>query len=42
MLDPFLGIGNAAVAAGETEIKKFFGFEIDEIYLEEAKKRLGV
>jgi len=41
MLDPFLGIGNAAVAAGETEIKKFFGFEIDEVYLDEAKKRLG-
>ncbi|MEM9282873.1 MAG: site-specific DNA-methyltransferase [Verrucomicrobiota bacterium] len=41
MLDPFLGIGHAAVAAGETDLGKFIGFEIDEAYLEEARRRLG-
>tara|TARA_R110000850_G_scaffold6593_11_gene25473 strand:+ start:99 stop:947 length:849 start_codon:yes stop_codon:yes gene_type:complete len=42
MMDPFLGIGHAAVAAGETEIGTFIGFEIDEAYMTEAKKRLSV
>jgi site-specific DNA-methyltransferase (adenine-specific) len=41
MLDPFLGIGNSAVAAKRCGIKKFMGFEIDEAYLAEAKRRLG-
>lgn len=41
MLDPFLGIGNAAIAAGEAEVSKFIGFEIDEVYLEEAQDRTG-
>ena len=41
MLDPFLGIGNSAVAAQRCGVKKFIGFEIDEIYLAEAKRRLG-
>jgi site-specific DNA-methyltransferase (adenine-specific) len=41
MLDPFLGIGNSAVAAERCGIKKFIGFEIDEAYLAEAKRRLG-
>ena len=40
MLDPFLGIGNSAVAAQRCGVKKFIGFEIDEIYLAEAKRRL--
>jgi site-specific DNA-methyltransferase (adenine-specific) len=40
MLDPFLGIGNSAVAAQRCGVKKFIGFEIDEIYLTEAKRRL--
>jgi site-specific DNA-methyltransferase (adenine-specific) len=40
MLDPFLGIGNSAVAAKRCGVKKFVGFEIDENYLSEAKKRL--
>jgi len=39
-LDPFLGIGNAAVAAKNCGVKKFIGFEIDETYLAEAKSRL--
>ena len=41
MLDPFLGIGNSAVAAQRCGVKKFIGFEIDEDYLNEAKRRLG-
>jgi site-specific DNA-methyltransferase (adenine-specific) len=41
MLDPFLGIGNSAVAAQRCGVKKFIGFEIDESYLAEAKKRIG-
>jgi len=40
MLDPFLGIGNSAVAAKRCGVKKFIGFEIDETYLGEAKRRL--
>lgn len=41
MLDPFLGIGNSAVAAQRCSVPKFIGFEIDEAYLAEAKRRLG-
>ncbi|MGB9476661.1 MAG: site-specific DNA-methyltransferase [Candidatus Udaeobacter sp.] len=41
MLDPFLGIGNSAVAAKRCGVKKFVGFEIDETYQAEAKRRLG-
>jgi site-specific DNA-methyltransferase (adenine-specific) len=41
MLDPFLGIGNSAVAAQRCGVKKFIGFEIDEAYLAEAKRRIG-
>ncbi|HEY4282323.1 MAG TPA: site-specific DNA-methyltransferase [Chthoniobacterales bacterium] len=40
MLDPFLGIGNSALAATRCGVKKFIGFEIDESYLAEAKRRL--
>jgi len=40
MLDPFLGIGNSAVAAQRCGVKKFIGFEIDKSYLAEAKRRL--
>ncbi len=39
MMDPFLGIGHAALAAGECEVNQFIGFDIDEGYLEEAKER---
>ena len=38
MLDPFLGIGNSAVAAQRCGVPKFIGFEIDETYLAEAKR----
>ncbi len=40
MLDPFLGIGTSAVAAQQCGLPKFIGFEIDEQYLAEAKRRL--
>ncbi|HET9417702.1 MAG TPA: site-specific DNA-methyltransferase [Chthoniobacterales bacterium] len=40
MLDPFLGIGNSAVAATKCGMRRFIGFEIDETYLAEAKRRL--
>jgi site-specific DNA-methyltransferase (adenine-specific) len=42
MLDPFLGIGNSAVAAQRCGVKKFIGFEIDENYLAEVKRRLNL
>jgi site-specific DNA-methyltransferase (adenine-specific) len=40
MLDPFLGIGNSAVAAKNCGILRFIGFEIDETYLAEAKRHI--
>jgi site-specific DNA-methyltransferase (adenine-specific) len=41
MLDPFLGIGNSAIAAQRCGVEKFIGFEIDEVYLAEAKRRIA-
>jgi site-specific DNA-methyltransferase (adenine-specific) len=41
MLDPFLGIGNSAVAAQRSGVPKFIGFEIDETYLAEATRRVA-
>jgi site-specific DNA-methyltransferase (adenine-specific) len=41
MLDPFVGIGNSAVAARRCGVRKFIGFEIDETYLAEAKTRIS-
>ncbi len=41
MLDPFLGIGNSAIAAQRCGVKNFIGFEIDEAYLAEAKRRIA-
>jgi len=41
MLDPFLGIGNSAVAAQRCGVKRFIGFEIDKNYFAEAKRRIG-
>lgn len=40
VMDPFLGIGHAAVASGECGVGTFYGFEIDESYLTEAKQRV--
>ncbi len=42
MLDPFLGIGNSAIAAKQCGVQKFLGFEIDEDYLAEARRRIGL
>ena len=41
MLDPFLGIGNSAIAAKRCGVKKFIGFEIDKSYLAETRRRIG-
>jgi site-specific DNA-methyltransferase (adenine-specific) len=41
MLDPFVGIGNSAVAARRCGVRKFIGFEIDDLYLAEAERRIG-
>jgi site-specific DNA-methyltransferase (adenine-specific) len=41
MLDPFLGIGNSAVAARRCGVPKFIGFDIDETYLAEAARRIA-
>jgi site-specific DNA-methyltransferase (adenine-specific) len=41
MLDPFLGIGNSVVAARKCGVRRFIGFEIDQSYLAEARRRLG-
>jgi site-specific DNA-methyltransferase (adenine-specific) len=41
MLDPFVGIGNSALAARRCGVKKFVGFEIDKTYLAEAKRRIA-
>lgn len=41
MLDPFLGIGNSAVAAKNLRVGKFIGFEIDQEYLREARRRIS-
>lgn len=40
-LDPFLGMGNTAIAARDLGIN-FTGFEIDKFYYEESKTRIGV
>ena len=41
ILDPFVGIGNSAVAARRCGVKKLIGFEIDDLYLAEAKRRIS-
>lgn len=41
VLDPFLGIGNAAVAAQRCRVKQFTGIEIDEQYLGVAIDRIA-
>lgn len=40
LLDPFLGIGSSALAAKSQKISHFTGIELDEEYLEAAKRRL--
>jgi len=41
MLDPFLGIGNSAIAAQQCGVPRFIGFEIDDKYLAEARRRIA-
>jgi site-specific DNA-methyltransferase (adenine-specific) len=41
MLDPFLGIGNSALAAQQCGLTSFVGFEIDQEYLAEARCRIA-
>ncbi len=41
MVDPFLGIGNAGVAARNCGVPRFIGFDIDEKYLTVAAERTG-
>lgn len=41
MLDPFLGIGSAAVAAKALRVRRFVGFDIDESYLKVAAEKTG-
>ncbi len=41
MMDPFLGIGHAASAAGDMGVAKFIGFELDETYIDEARSRIS-
>ena len=40
MVDPFVGIGHAGLAARECGVGRFIGFDIDEGYLAEARARL--
>jgi site-specific DNA-methyltransferase (adenine-specific) len=41
MMDPFLGLGNSAIAAAQCGASEFIGFEIDSEYLAVASKRAG-
>lgn len=41
MLDPFVGIGHAALAAKECGIRKFIGFDIDPGYVEQARMNIS-
>lgn len=38
VLDPFVGIGNSVIGAREAGIRHFTGFDIDEWYIEDAKR----
>jgi site-specific DNA-methyltransferase (adenine-specific) len=41
VLDPFVGLGGAAVAAQRCGVAKFAGFDVDADYLAEAARRVG-
>jgi len=40
MLDPFLGIGSSAIAAGRQRVRRFIGFDVDRGYVQTARQRL--
>jgi site-specific DNA-methyltransferase (adenine-specific) len=42
VLDPFVGIGSAALGAISVGVKKFIGIDVDEVYIEEAQRRVAV
>ena len=42
MMDPFVGIGHAAVAAVNCRVKRFIGYDIDETYLKQAAHSVGL
>ena len=42
VLDPFLGIGHAAVAAATVGVRRFVGYDIDSEYLRTAEEKLGL
>jgi site-specific DNA-methyltransferase (adenine-specific) len=42
VLDPFLGLGHSAMAARACGVEKFIGFEIDPVYFDQARERLGL
>lgn len=42
VLDPFAGIGNAAIGAKHCNVARFIGFDIDAGYLQVAGERMGV
>ena len=42
MLDPFVGIGHAGIAAINCRVKRFIGFDIDHQYVREAATNLGL
>ena len=41
IMDPFLGIGNSAVAAQNQGVERFIGFDVDEEYLRVACDKIG-
>jgi site-specific DNA-methyltransferase (adenine-specific) len=41
VLDPFVGIGSAAIAAQDLQVHQFIGFDIDESYLKVAALKTG-
>jgi site-specific DNA-methyltransferase (adenine-specific) len=38
-MDPFVGIGNSALAAQELSLSKFIGFDIDPYYVTVAREK---
>ncbi len=42
VLDPFLGLGHSASGARACGVEKLIGFEIDPVYLQQARERLGL
>jgi site-specific DNA-methyltransferase (adenine-specific) len=41
VLDPFVGYGNAGIAASRIKVKKFIGIDIEQFYIDESQKRIS-